>query len=325
MFKALICASLAFLYAAFITIMSMCIAMVFENYLNLLPVGHAIVLILFCGGGLGFIGWIKQRLSDPLVNVACSLASLAIITILTQEGAVQQGALSFVKISLVLKMLLMGVCATMAVSFLLFPISARRQLRTELITMSRTLTIMLTAITDSFLGGSEEEIYQAEFMNAFAQNRDSYDKLDNLVKESKLEHFVAGTEKQYRLEKNLVRLLQDIAQNMGGLQSAAALQFQLLRQADPISTTPFHGKKPPGGGLVSPGALSFHEDPMVLASTYEALGELSDANEYQPLQTTPQREAFEAPMIQSPWDMFQVFVNQLGPPMVLPPERMFKS
>lgn len=38
------------------------------------------VLIVFIGGGLGFVGWFKQRYNAPLVSVSCSLASLAIIT-----------------------------------------------------------------------------------------------------------------------------------------------------------------------------------------------------------------------------------------------------
>ena len=38
------------------------------------------VLIVFIGGGLGLVGWFKQRYNAPLVSVSCSLASLAIIT-----------------------------------------------------------------------------------------------------------------------------------------------------------------------------------------------------------------------------------------------------
>ena len=51
-----------------------------------------------------------------------------------------------------------------------------------------------------------------------------------LVREAKLEHYVAGTEKEYRLEKNLVRWVQDITHNMGGLRNAASLQFSLIRE-----------------------------------------------------------------------------------------------
>lgn len=49
-------------------------------------IGHALVLIICCAGGLGFIGYIKHTKSHPTVNVACSMASIALITILTKEG-----------------------------------------------------------------------------------------------------------------------------------------------------------------------------------------------------------------------------------------------
>lgn len=205
--------------------------MFFQDTLNLLALGHALVLIVFCGGGLGFIGWIKQRLNDPLVNVACSLTSLSTITILTKEGAVQKGDLSFAKIVQVLKMLLMGVTATMAVSFLVFPISARKKLRLNLTAVTESLAVMLAIITEAFLRGSEKELLSEKFVTAAERHKAAYAKLDNLLKEAKLEHFLAGTETEYRLEKRLARQVQDITHNLGGLRGAATLQFQLLKQA----------------------------------------------------------------------------------------------
>ena len=164
MFKALICAFLAFCYSSFLTITSMFVEMFFQDTLNQPVLGHAVVLIVFCGGGLGFVGWIKQRLGDPLVNVACSLTALSTITVLTKEGAVQSGDLSLAKIFQVLKMVLMGVVAVMAVSYFIFPISARRKLRANLVTVTDTLAIMLAIITESFFSGSEEELASAEFV-----------------------------------------------------------------------------------------------------------------------------------------------------------------
>lgn len=315
MFQALICALLAFLYAAFISITSMCVAMAFEN-LDLLPVGHAVVLILFCGGGLGFVGWTKQRLNDPLVNVACSLASLSTITILTKEGAVQKGDLSFAKISQTLKMLLMGVCATMAVSFLMFPISARRKLRSNLTTMTSTQATILGCATESFLTGSEDEMHASRYVDAYANNRKAYGQLDKLVKEAKLEHFVAGTEREYRLEKKLARCVQEINQNMGGLQSAVALQFQLLKQTQSTTTTS------DGNGFLlgsrssanSPGIWSAPEESTYLASIEERSEEEIDEIQTVPMSASPGAQDQQSTV--SPQQMFDVFIAHLGPSMV---------
>ncbi|PCH02750.1 Brefeldin A-sensitivity protein 4 [Penicillium occitanis (nom. inval.)] len=318
MIKALICAILAFLYTTFVSVTSMCVSMFFEN-LDLLVVGHIIVLIVFCGGGFAFIGWTKQRLNDPLVNVACSLASLSTTTILTKEGAVQKGNLSFVKIEQTLKMLIMGVCAAMAVSFLFFPISARKKLRANVTTMTSTLAIMLGYVTESFITGSDDEMHTPPFTNASTQNKRSYVLLDKLVKEAKLEHYVAGTEREYRLEKRLVRCVQDINQNMGGLQSAANLQFQLLKQPQQ------------GSGIFSPGRNilarknSSTSYPGVWSVFEEATLTLSREPEEADLTAEPlamhvpvsnlDHEGRVSTATPSPQRMFEVFIEHLGPSM----------
>ncbi|CAL5874923.1 uncharacterized protein PFLUO_LOCUS9225 [Penicillium psychrofluorescens] len=230
MYKALVCALLAFCYSAFLSITSMMVQIFFQDTLHLPSLGHGLVLIVFCGGGLGFVGWTKQRLGDPLVNVACSLTSLSTITVLTKEGAVQSGDLSFAKISQVLKMVVMGVLVAMTVSFVVSPISARKKLRANLTTVTDTLAVMLAAITEGFLSGSEEELKSTEFWDAETKHKKAYNQLDKLVREAKLEHYVVGTETEYRLEKKLVRWVQDITHNMGGLRSAAGLQFSLIKE-----------------------------------------------------------------------------------------------
>ncbi|KKK25597.1 hypothetical protein ARAM_005106 [Aspergillus rambellii] len=319
MYKALICAFLAFLYTTFVSVTSMCVSMFFQDTLHMLPLGHAVVLIVFCGGGLGFIGWTKQRLGDPLVNVACSLASLSTITVLTKEGAVQSGDLSFVKISQVLKMILLGVTATMAVSFLIFPISARKKLRANLTTTTETLATMLALITESFLSGSEEELQTAEFLDAAARHKKAYAQLDSLVKEAKLEHFVRGTEKEYRLEKNLARWVQDITHNMGGLRSAALLQFQLLKQTKPTSSGQMHTPDnfthgADHGAAVSPWSL--HDDCSFLEPIVERPEEeISEPDATRPALSRRETSESDAHIPLLPADMFALFIDHLGPSM----------
>ena len=147
MFEAILCAAVAFIYAVLVCFSSMGVSIFFGRTLNLLWLGHVIVLIVFCGGGLGFVGWAKQHLGHPLVNISCSLTSLAIITVLTKEGAVQAAQFSDDKVTMVLKMILMGVFATTAVSFIISPISARVELRESMISVTDSFGDMITMIT----------------------------------------------------------------------------------------------------------------------------------------------------------------------------------
>ncbi|EDN07114.1 60S ribosomal protein L19 [Histoplasma capsulatum] len=313
-------AFLAFIYATFISVASMGISLFFEDKLDLLPLGNAIVLLVFCGGGLGFVGWVKLRRADPLANVACSLASLAIITVLTKEGAVQQGDLSLVKIFQVLKMIVMGVIATMTVCFLLFPVSARTQLRKDLVEITSSLGTMLAIITESFLQGSAEYLGQNSFKNASNRNKKAYVAVDKWLQEAKFERYFAGTEREYRLEKKLVRCIQDITQNIGGLQSAASLQFNLLKQ----SYQPSHVSPAQEG--ISSSYIGAGLYPSIFSPTAHSLEEPTEPNPVldmaycdrpttgldKTLLISSQGNDF---VPQSPADIFEKFIACLGPSM----------
>lgn len=317
MFRALICALLAFCYSAFLSITSMLVENFFQDTLGLPTAGHALVLIVFCGGGLGFVGWTKQRLGDPLVNVACSLTALSTITILTKEGAVQSGDLSLSKISQVLKMVVMGVIIAMAVSFLINPISARKKLRANLVTVTDTLAIMLSIMTESFLSGSEEELASTEFVEAETKHRKAYDQLDKLVREAKLEHYAAGTEKEYRLEKKLVRWVQDITHNMGGLRSAVSLQFSLIRETIARESGSPSGYQAAQAEYFASleRSWSYGEGAFLEPIDERPEEELSPGAE---TRTSNQGEDAEANDKVSllPADVFAIFISHLGPSMV---------
>ncbi|KAL9602087.1 MAG: hypothetical protein Q9219_002083 [cf. Caloplaca sp. 3 TL-2023] len=230
MFEATILAILAFAYATFIGFASMGVSILFGRTLDLVVLGHAIVLLVFCGGGLGFVGWIKQRLGHPLVNISCSLTSLAIITVLTKEGAVQAGRFSDDKIVQVLKMIVMGVIATTAVSFLIYPVSARADLRDNMISFTDSLSEILTMITQSFLTGVEDELQRPQYRDAMEKYKNLLASMETNLTEAKYEHYIAGTERHYLLEAKLVECMQRLAQNIGGLRSAATTQFLILAQ-----------------------------------------------------------------------------------------------
>ncbi len=318
MFDALICAFAAFLYAAFISITSMSVSAFFSDTLDLMPVGHVIVLIVFCGGGLGLIGWVKQRKGDPLVNVACSLASLAIITVITKEGAVQAGNFSFAKIDQVLKMIVMGVVATLAVSLIVFPISGRLNLRKNITTVTDSLADMLALIANSFLSGFEQELEEKPFKNITERHLKTYSTLAKNLKEAKYEHCVVGTERQYRIEAKLVRCVQRVTQSIGGLRSAAAMQFSISRQTVPSTgnghITSYSALSTPPTMAGPPSSPPVPTNSGELTGVLSAIDELSDednaGDEYSNGKFSSHSLAFR-----SPQEIFALFIHHLGPSM----------
>ena len=155
MHEAVILALIGFCYAAFISFTSMGVSMFFGQR-DLLQVGHAIVLIVFCGGGMGFIAWTKQHFGHPLVNVACSLASLACVSVLVKEGTVQAGEFSDDRVVQILIMVIMGIFVTTMVNLIVLPIKARRRLHKDLVKDTELLGEMLVNTTRAFLVGEED-------------------------------------------------------------------------------------------------------------------------------------------------------------------------
>lgn len=301
----------------------------FESQMDLIELGYALVLIVFCGGGLGFIGWFKQKYSTPLVNVACSLASLAIITVLTKENAVQTGVFSNDKIVQVMKMVIMGILATSAVGLLVWPVSARTELRETMISATDSFGDMLTMITHGFLSGSETDLRSTSFNKAQGRYKSVFTQLSKNLREAKFEHYVLGTEEEYRLEANLVYCMQRLAQSIGGLRSAATTQFTLLKESPDFDTPAVAGttRTYPQmlGGSTSSTFTGRHDRFAVLTAIEEASEEGSGAEDHQA--ESVQRSKLERqgtgvsvtstglPTARTPAEIFSRFILHLGPSM----------
>lgn len=312
MYEAFLCAFTAFAYASFMSIASMCVSVLFADVLDLMPVGHIIVLIVFCGAGLGFVGWVKQRQANPNVNIACSLTSLAMITVLTKEGAVQRGDFSFAKISQVLKMIIMGVIATMAVSFLVFPISATKKLRQNMIDVTDSLAEMLGLITTSFLSGFEEELEQSPFKTAVERHKKAFSNLGKNLREAKFEHYVAGRELQYRVEARLVHCVQRVTQSIGGLRSAASMQFGLIKQPAMILSRSKSDIAHSSALWTTPLSTPYSVTRMSSTDNFGGLSAIPEQSDDENTSHIRRQDS----TLKSPAEIFEVFIGQLGPSMV---------
>jgi hypothetical protein len=315
MLEAVLLAFGAFIYAAVVSFASMGVSIFFGQALDLIVVGHVVVLIVFCGGGLGVIGWLKQHLGNPLVNVACSLASLAIITIVTKEGAVQAAEFSNDKVFMVLKMVLMGVVASTAVSFLVAPTSARKEWREDLVKITDYLEEILTTITRGFLSGSEYDLQNESFTAAQNAYKSTFISLVKNLREARFEHYVLGTEKEHDLEVRLVKCIERLAQSLFGLRSAASTQFQLIANdvsgSAPRQTTEADLLMSPMQSF-SLGHAGDRPEPMFL----DAIVELPETAS--PPNGLPDRMMSSdsvTPAVTGAADIFSMFISQLGPSM----------
>lgn len=301
-------AIVAVCYAEIVSVASMATSVFFGSTLHMAAVAYTLVLLVFVAGGFGFLGWVKQRLNNPLVNVGSTLASLSMISVLTKENAVQDHIFSNQKIVQVLKMLICGIIITVAVNLLLWRTSARSQLRESMTKASSSLGDMLGMISHGFLSGAEEEMHTPDFAKAEKAYDGAYAKMSKALREAKFEHYFVGDEKIYQLDKAVYKSMENLAQSIRGLRSAANTQFQLL-------------KEPPSGtrsGSVSPSqpsSPSLHRSYSASLRnhlpTLSAIDEHSDESDQD--QSARGRSPNSAPTFRSPSDIFELFIALLGP------------
>ncbi|TWU71221.1 hypothetical protein ED733_000783 [Metarhizium rileyi] len=228
MIEAILIAIIAVAYAEIISILSMVASVVVGAEMGLVTLAHVLVIVVFIGGGFGLMGWIKQRMNNPLVNVGSTLASIAIISVLTKENAVVYNVFSNQKIAQVLKMLVMGITSAGAVNLLIWPVSARTQLRTSMTKTSIALGDVLTAVNASFLRGDNGNESPNDISKASFAYKQMHSTVLKDLREAKFEHYLLGREKVYVVERSIVKATETLAQSIGGLRSAAKTQQTLL-------------------------------------------------------------------------------------------------
>ncbi|GAP91196.1 putative ribosomal protein L19 [Rosellinia necatrix] len=322
--EAVAIAIIAVCYAMLIGILSMATSVLIGDVLELEKLSYALILMVYIGFGLGFVGWVKQKLNNPLVSVGASIASIGIITIITKEGSIHNSVFSTDKIVQYLKILLMATIISTLVNLVLWPVSARHALRSSMRTASISLGQMLSKISSGFLSGAEEEFTSKSFMDASATYTSTLTLMNKNARESKYEYYFLGREQIYRHDKAVVKSMESLAQSIGGLRSAANTQFELLKE---IATGPSSSSIPvsPGTNVFSPvfgqsfsSSVRSHRFGR-LSSIDEASDERSDReDDPTPLagELSPQRASFSSNFApRSPSEIFELFIELLGPSM----------
>lgn len=238
MIEAILIAIVAIAYAEAVSILSMVASVLVGGKLGLVTFAHVLVVTVFIGGGFGFMGWVKQRMNNPLVNVGSTLASIAIISVVTKENAVVYNIFSNQKIAQVLKMLVMGITCAASVNLLIWPVSARTQLRGSMMKASIALGDVLTGVSSSFLRGDTRHDGPNDITRASSAYQQIHSTVLRSLREAKFEHYFLGREKIYVVERSIVKAVETLAQSIGGLRSAAKTQQTLLNcnAADPSRT-----------------------------------------------------------------------------------------
>jgi hypothetical protein len=173
---------------------------------------------------------------------------------------------------------------------------------------------MLSTITRSFLSGSDEEMRQNTFTQSAEQYKTVFGGLTKNLREAKFEHYAFGTEDEYQLELRIVNSMQRLAQNIGGLRSAAMTEFDILKSAHVGASSPVFSHS---FTLLSPNSDEIRNHFGVLT----AIDELSESGSHQEqhardISGDSFDELTNLPTVTMPVEIFSRFILQLGPAMV---------
>jgi hypothetical protein len=202
---------------------------------------------------------------------------------------------------------LLGICISSIVSFAIAPRSASKELREDFIKITDLLEEILTSITRGFLSGSEDELTQDAFAEAQKNYKMTFNSLVKNLREARFEHYLLGSEDEYKMEVRLVKCIERLAQSLVGLRSAASTQYSLITESRQTVFTQ-HGE------LTSPTRVAAPNRMVMSPSTLEAITEFPELS---PTHSLDEQDAeFGQASATWPSDIFSLFISQLGPPMV---------
>ncbi|KOS20540.1 Uncharacterized protein ESCO_005299 [Escovopsis weberi] len=303
MIEAALIAIVAIAFAESVSILSMLSSVFFGSTLGMVTLSHVLIVVVFFGGAFGFMGWVKQRMGNPLVNVGVTLASLAIIAVVTKESAVIDGFYSNAKLIQVSKILAMGVSLTTAVNLLIWRVSAQSLLIGSMTKASTSLGLMLTTVTNSYLDGLRDGAASAEFASSRSAYSAAYPSMMKYLRETKFEQYLLGFHEVYYLQRSAVKAIETLAQSVGGLRSAAETQLYIMTETDAPMAPQFRNRFSSAASIADSETFSI--------KSYHEM----DGDYVRDLPPFPRPQTPSGNPIPNPTALFDLFITSLKPAM----------
>ncbi|ODQ65942.1 hypothetical protein NADFUDRAFT_24043 [Nadsonia fulvescens var. elongata DSM 6958] len=214
-------------YSFTLSVLSMITSLYFTNK-GSRYVGFLIDIVVFCAGGLGMISFMKQKINKPTFNTACSLAAISLINILTREGNVQQGVLSFSKLGQVFRLVLWGVISSGVSCYTIWRTTAYLELKKSLNDTMSIYSGLISTLPTKFI--DDENVGTNEYKLMLKKLKDSFTKLNQNLSEAKYELYPLGKEGEYAILVDIVASMHRMSQNLGALSCAVSTRWKLLHE-----------------------------------------------------------------------------------------------
>ncbi|PKY38564.1 hypothetical protein RhiirA4_336561 [Rhizophagus irregularis] len=227
MYEAVMFSLIGGLFGSLICIGSMASAVWFDNN-GLDTIGRILGVVIWCGGSMFIVAFLKAKLNKPNFNSACSLANIIIFVIVTKEGSPDLANFSMDKIIQVTKIIFFGICISFFVSVCVWPVSASKKLKVEIGKTLGSFRLLLKLLTKSFL--IDDVNYTDESVqSAIKSYQATFTTLKECLKQASYEIHNRNMQRQLGLYKETINSLQRLAQYLGGLRSCCGLQWEIMK------------------------------------------------------------------------------------------------
>ncbi|KAG0173920.1 hypothetical protein DFQ30_006552 [Apophysomyces sp. BC1015] len=194
-------------------------------------VARTVSLVFWLVGPTFVISFLKAHWNKPPVATASSLCFIIIFLIVVREGSANRGDFDTTRIEQITSAVAIGTIITVACCGLFWPVSATKKLKKDLEATLASYRVLLKLLTKTFLLDDDLPEFRANktLQAAIESHRASFVSLRKSLREAKLE-MMWSSEFRGRADKcdAIVKVMERLAQHVGGLRSSCGLQFDLM-------------------------------------------------------------------------------------------------
>ncbi|CUM67837.1 uncharacterized protein PRCAT00005545001 [Priceomyces carsonii] len=176
----------------------------------------------FC---LGIIAYMKQRVGKQTFNTACSLASISVVGCIVKEGSNNSSDVPIERLQSTLLIIVTGCMISVAVCYLLWPVSATEELKISLKSSFAVMSSVLSLVATRFLAGDKLTTSDTEHFNLLDKH---VKKIKTDLEEARYELILRGKENEWLILQGLVNIAVSLSQHLRALKSSLDMEGRLL-------------------------------------------------------------------------------------------------
>ncbi|KAI8355558.1 hypothetical protein BD560DRAFT_407182 [Blakeslea trispora] len=193
-----------------------------------------VTLGFWLAGSTFVLSFIKAYYNKPTIGTGCGLGFMIIFPVLVREGMVVPAEFDPTYIQEMFAIVTIGTALSVFVCWFIWPMTATRQLKSDIDDTLMAIRILLKLLTKTFLLDTDLPEFAANenLQNAINSHRTSFTSLQSSLEDAKKEFYNLHIWKHAIEYDAIVSSLQRLAQHIGGLRSSCGLQFEVMKTGE---------------------------------------------------------------------------------------------